>query len=293
MASNGFWILGKRVALVMALSMVSAAPAAWAHGQGGTTIGASKTLDICAARDGRWRYEGIIAVWNKGKEDTEGLAIVDTIQSKTKGKGDDDKEWIDRHAVPIALTTPVIPVETKKKSPTVFTYSHAAAPVPGVVRNVARVTITNHSGHAGQAFGKDAKSKYDGPLPPPACPEQLGCTRTPAQWVAPALAWPAPLDRDAPFLVFSEVWQSVLENQGPNPWYETAKQYAAAALNVANGALMPPSVETAFSGAEAALIQFSGKVFCSGNTCSDFSYITEVLATFNRGEYPGAPQPCQ
>ena len=48
----------------------------------GTTLAASKTLNICVKPDGSWQYSGEFSVWNSGAVLTQGFDALDCIQTK-------------------------------------------------------------------------------------------------------------------------------------------------------------------------------------------------------------------
>ena len=54
-------------------------------GQSGATLQAFKTIDICDLGNRKWRYSGVVSVWNEDLADTQGLKIVDCVQNKASG----------------------------------------------------------------------------------------------------------------------------------------------------------------------------------------------------------------
>lgn len=89
---------------------------------------------------------GTVCVENGGERPTEGLAILDVVQSK-QGSG----AYEDLVSSPVDVSSqPVLgPGETG-----CYPYEVLFDGTPGVqYRNTARVTITNHSGHLGTPFG--------------------------------------------------------------------------------------------------------------------------------------------
>jgi hypothetical protein len=115
------------------------------------------------------------------------------------------------------------------------------------IRNVANVTILNHSNYAGTPYGPSPKATWTGGVPPP-CVQPLpgGCTYTQGYWGnKPGVVWPAPYDRNATFYLSGQTWQQALDtsvnvSQG---YYQLAHQYIAAVLNEANGASVPSGVQ--------------------------------------------------
>jgi hypothetical protein len=129
---------------LLAAGHVSAGPS----GQSGTTLAAVKTVGICSLPSGDWRYFGEISVWNTGAIDTVGLVITDTIQNKLNGPS----TWVNRYTTttfdpPVTPPLTVIPAGTTLETATVFKYAIEGAPLlAGDIRNVAKLTITHHSG---------------------------------------------------------------------------------------------------------------------------------------------------
>lgn len=98
------------------------------------------------ARSSATGVRGNVCVTNGGSVATEGLAIIDVVQTRT-GSG----PYQDYATAPVdVLSKPVLaPGETY-----CYPYEVALAPQAGAqYRNTARVTITNHSGYLGQPFG--------------------------------------------------------------------------------------------------------------------------------------------
>lgn len=130
---------------------------------------------------------GNICVTNGGSRVTQDLELVDQVQYKM-GAG---------KFRPLAgATQTIIPGEQlepgKKKC---YPYQIEFTPIKGATyRNTARVTITNHSGHLGYAFGPSPKASFSLPSRPTivrtdakaslndvlSCPEDINCTRDPA-----------------------------------------------------------------------------------------------------------------
>ncbi len=74
--------LGLAALLVLVSASVQAAKPS---GQSGATLQAFKTIDICDLGNGKWRYLGVVSVWNEGSTDTQGLKIVDCVQNNVSG----------------------------------------------------------------------------------------------------------------------------------------------------------------------------------------------------------------
>jgi hypothetical protein len=153
------WIFTSRHLVVLLLVVVSLVllPSllAKAQGQAGTSLTASKTAEGQCGHVVR----GEITVTNTGERATEGLMIVDIVQYKN-GAG----QFQD--ALPtftIVLESDGIVLEPGETR--VFTYEiNCNLPElkeEGVLmRNVAHVTITNHSGHLWERFGPSPKADF-------------------------------------------------------------------------------------------------------------------------------------
>jgi hypothetical protein len=284
-------ILALALILVMGLtSVVLAKP-----GNNGTTLAGYKTIDICSLPDGNWRYSGEIAVWNEGAIDTVGLNITDFIEYKTGPK------WIKAYDMTV---TPYpfgeIPAGTTMETATIFDYTYDGAPLPGTIRNNVSITILNHSNFIGKLFGPNPKATYYGPIPPPPCEQDMGCTYTQGYWSRTTgqnpPVWPAPYSRDALFfLLLTDTWQQVLDtpvnvSQG---YYQLAHQYIAAVLNQANGAYVPQGVQDTLNLAYNWL-SANGPSACTGpGSCGTQKTWAGVLDTYNNGLYEGGPPHCE
>ncbi len=177
------------------VTLFASAPRATAQGQSGTTLTASKTATGHTVRTFSWgiaksatptgwslfsgdtgtseytvtvtktgfsdsgRVDGSVCVTNAGAVNTENLAIVDEVEYKT-GSGQYQtllERPVDTSAKPVLAAG-----ETY-----CYPYSITFTPVPGAnYRNTAHVTITNHSGHLGEAFGPAPKAGFSLPSQP-------------------------------------------------------------------------------------------------------------------------------
>lgn len=260
---------------------------ALAQGKNGTTLAAYKTIDICSVDTSTWRYSGIVAIWNEGAVPTEGLTILDRIQNKV------GTTWTDG---PVALSGPlgVIAPGTTQATAVTFPYSVESAALPGTVRNVASITITNHSGSLGTPKGPEPKATFVGEVKP--CPTPGGCTYTQGYWGSkPGVVWPSPYDRGATFYLSGQTWQQVMDtpvnvSQG---YYQLAHQYIAAVLNVANGAAVPTGVQTTLDLAEDWLSTHYPSACTGPGSCGQQKDWAAVLDKYNNGVYPGGPQHCE
>jgi hypothetical protein len=215
--------------------MAAISPAAMAQAQNGTTLAGYKTLDICVVGDdaGNWRYSGVIAVWNEGAIDTFGLKITDFVENKT------GKNWVKAFDVPITVTGE-IPAGTTRETAILFPYSVDSAPLAGTIRNNVSITILNHSGQLDKPFGPNPKATYTGTMPPPACVQECGCTRTIGYWGTHHEEWPTGFSPEDGFFNSGLTWGALLPptNAGSNNngYIQLARQYIGAVLNVAKGA---------------------------------------------------------
>lgn len=262
----------------------------------GTTLSATKTLDICVRTDGLWQYSGEILVWNSGAVNTQGFKIFDHLQTKVGSN-----PWVDQFSQTIGVGE-VIPAGTNELTATSFPYNFVGEPLTGDIRNVADVTITNHSGKLGIPFGPSPKATYTGSIPPSPCKDSCegtdpkSCTYTRGYWGSkPGIVWPAPYDRNAIFYYSGLTWQNVLTSPaGGNAYYILGPQFIAAKLNVANGAALPDGVKDVLTQAEA-WFNTSTNVpsTCSkGGTCGTQKAWAQTLDDYNNGIYPGGPPHC-
>jgi hypothetical protein len=179
--------------LVLALTVFSVLPAL-AEGQAGTTLSADKTAEGQLTRIWNWSIEksvtpqhwdlfvgdsgtsrytvtvtkegytdvvsvsGEVCVTNGGERTTENLTIYDHVQYKT-GSG----QYQDLPGASVTLT----PGELAPGEARCYDYEIEFEAVPGATyRNVATITITNHSGHLGEPFGPEPKADFSVPATP-------------------------------------------------------------------------------------------------------------------------------
>lgn len=274
-------------AAVFPLLLAAQAGPAQAQAKNGTTLAAYKVIDICQVDANYWRYSGYIAVWNEGAVATQGLAITDTIQNKP------GTIWQNAYNVPIVVAQQ-IPAGTTLATPTIFPYSAVLGPLSGTIRNVANVTITNHSGST-TPKGPETKATFTGTIKP--CVQTGGgCAYTQGYWGSkPDVVWPQPYSRSNIFYLSSLTWQQVLDqpvNTAPG-YYQLAHQFIAATLNVANGASVPDGVSTTLALAEEWL-NANGPSACAANgSCGMQRDWAEVLDQYNNGLYAGGPPHCE
>jgi hypothetical protein len=256
-------------------------------GQNGTTLAAYKTLDICSNPDGSWTYSGVISVWNEGAVDTAGCLINDRIESKTSGP-----VWTTAYTPLVNSNCNPIPAGTTEATALTFPYSVTGAPLAGSIRNVAKVTITNHSGQLGKNFGPEPKATWDGEVDP--CDAECGCTYTQGYWDnKPGVVWPAPYDRNDQFYGSGLTWQQIMgEPVGGNAYINLAHQYIAAVLNQANGACVPEGVADTIDLAETWFADALPSE-CGGSKCGTQTTWAGALDDYNNGEYPGGPAHCE
>jgi hypothetical protein len=252
-------------------------------------LSASKTIDICVQRNGQWRFSGVITVTNGGDKATEGLTITDWVEWKKDGP-----IWNTLCYGAVKGSPGEIPAgETRT-----FEYDCVEWP-PAVsnpaIRNQALVTITNHSGKLGQAFGPNPKASWEGGFPPPACPVDLGCTYTQGYWKNHSDNWPTDYQPSAWFYSSGQTWLEVLgtEPKGGNAYYILAHQYIAAVLNKANGAYVPAGIESILDSAASWFDSNSPSSCAVQGSCQTQKDWAAILDTYNRGEYPGGPPHCE
>ena len=282
------------VGAVMAVLSTSAyAQVVSGPAQNGTTLAASKTIEICSRADGQWEYSGEVSVWNSGVINTEGFKIVDTIQSKISGP-----TWTTRFTSDtVAPVGTVIPAGTTQLTALTFPYSFVGPALQGDIRNVAKVTITNHSGQLGKVFGPEPKATYLGPKPPAPCETPpTGCTNTRGYWDnKPNVVWPEPYSRQATFYYSGQTWQQVISSPaGGNNYYILGPQFIAAVLNVARGASAPSGVQTVINNAQT-WFNTSANTPASCSTpgsCGLQNTWAGILDDYNNGRYPGGPPHC-
>lgn len=259
---------------------------ALAAGKNGTTLAAYKTLDICRVDHDTWRYSGVIAVWNEGAVDTQGFTINDFIEHKV------GKKWVKAFDVFVNYQPREIPAGTTQETALTFPYRYDGAPLSGAIRNNAKLTILNHSGRLGQPFGPNPKATYSGPMPPPPCAPE-GCVYTQGYWKNHPDDWPSGYHPDDAFFSSGKTWLGVLETPaGGNAYYILAHQYIAAVLNKANGASVPPGVQTTLDLATAWFNSYGPGDCASGGSCGLQKDWAKVLDLYNNGQYPGGPPHC-
>jgi hypothetical protein len=273
-------------ALWLAAAIVCAGPAS-AQSKNGTTLAAFKTIDVCAVDTGIWRYSGVLAVYNEGVVATQGLVINDRIQNKT------DTTWIDG---PVALHSEgeIIPSGTTYATAIMFPYTTDSAALPGLIRNVATITIMNHSGSMGIPKGPEPKATFMGTVAP--CVGLItGCSYTQGYWGnKPGVVWPQPYDRASTFYLSAQTWQQVMDTpvNAATGYYQLAHQFIAATLNKANGAGVPAGVQSTLDLAEAWLAANPKEICVGGGTCGAQKTWAKILDTYNNGVYPGGPAHC-
>lgn len=263
----------------------------------GTTLAASKTLDIC--KDGAsFTYSGEISVWNEGAQDTQGLTIVDCIQNKESGS-----VWTKAYCSPDDFnTTPnpsTVQAGTTQATATVYKYSFTTTDelLPGDIRNSVEVEITNHSGHLGHSFGPNPKATWAGGEVQDCEAGPCGCTLTQGYWMNHA--WPAEgPDQTDPFYSTGLTWiQALTTPPAGNKFYNLSGQYIAAFLNQLNGACTPEGLFGPTGTFTQAKERFEGgfkPADCPlANSCGTENTWAGILDTYNNGTYPGGPAHCE
>jgi len=277
------------IAMIGALAVCMASAFAQKPGNNGTTVSAYKTLDVCKVDDSTWRYSGVISIWNQGALDTVGLQIDDWIQTKMPGG-----QYF--NFLKVASFTPALhEIPAGMATAATFKYSVEGAKLnPLYIRNVANITILNHSNYLGTPFGPSPKASWTGEEPA-ACEGNYGCTYTQGYWGSkPDVAWPSPYSRDAVFFLSGQTWQQVMDTpvNASQGYYQLAHQYIAAVLNVANGASAPAGVQAILDQA-ATWFTMNGPGACvAAGSCGAQKTWAGVLDEYNNGLYPGGPGHC-
>jgi hypothetical protein len=303
------WPLNILVVVALVATLALAGPAAAApSSKSGTTLAAVKTIDICEVTPATdttpatWRYSGEIALWNEGAIDTIGLAITDCIQNKT-GSGQFQDAYCTTTFDPVLHE---IVAGTTQLTASTFSYSIEAAALAGFIRNIARITILNHSGSVGTPKGPEPKDTWASEVKP--CPTECGCVYTQGYWGSkPGVVWPSPYDRNALFFLSGLTWQQILDGPvGGNGYFILAHQYIAAVLNKANGACVPDGVQGVLDEATAWLnanTQGTDKIgtgkdaipatgcYVAGS-CGTQKDWGALLDDYNNGVYEGGPLHC-
>jgi hypothetical protein len=279
------------VALFVVLGIVGllAGPAlAQKGGKNGTTLAASKTIDICTVNDTTWRYSGEASIWNQGAVATQGLTVQDCIQTKSDGE-----QFADVPALCVYLAVTEIPAGTTLETATVFPYVIDGAPVTGDIRNIARAKILNHSGALGTPTGPEPKATWTGGVPPP-CTVPGGCTYTIGYWGnKPGVEWPEPYHRTDLFYLSGQTWNDVINQPGGTGYYILAVQYIGALLNQANGAPVPAGVQAVLNDA-GAWFEVNAPAACAAKgSCGTQKTWGGILDTYNNGIYEGGPSHCE
>lgn len=289
--------LKSAIAFICALALFSAC--AWGQGASGSTLQASKTLNICLNTDGKYLYRGEVSVWNTGANAAEGLSITDCLQYKAAGQPGQPTDLTCLSN--IQGTTTTIPGLTQETNALTFPYSFTLASFDpaGTYRNSAQVNITNHSG--GQVAGPNPKYTWTGGTPP-ACQQSCGCTYTQGYWDnKPGVVWPAPYDRNALFFNSGLTWQQIMDASvaGGNAYVNLAHQYIAAVLNVARGACHSSDIDSYINLATGFFSGYTaGSSFCAsggpGANCSLQVTWAGILADYNQGTgaYANNPGHC-
>jgi hypothetical protein len=112
----------------------------------------------------------------------------------------------------------------------------------------------------------------------------LGCAYSQGYWKNHTEEWPAGFDPTSPFFASGTTWLGILQTPPKGSAYVIlAHQYVAAALNVADGAYMPPLVKTAFDAAAA---------YFAGGAGGNLTGWASTLDGFNNGLALGGPPHC-
>lgn len=255
-----------------------------------TTLSAEKTLDICIVDKYKWNYSGKIIVTNTGHYTTYGLALQDRIclghicpashqhivPSPASSSGGFTHD-------PNSSTINIAPGQIY-----VFKYFLVAPPldVSKEIKNEAKVTIKNYSGHHSSDFGPVVYKTWYGD--PPLCNAKQ-CTLTLGYWKNHLDAWPLPYQYTL-FFSSGVKWSDALQggrDQNSGYWI-LARAYIAARLNrSANGGTSP--VDWAINKATN-YFEHYGPDYCKANgSCGDWKDLADKLQKYNEGEINGFP----
>ncbi len=75
-------LLAALPAVVAILALAGSGSALSASPKAGSTLQASKTVDVCALDANTWRYSGVVSVWNEGSVNTQGLTIMTAFRTR-------------------------------------------------------------------------------------------------------------------------------------------------------------------------------------------------------------------
>lgn len=277
----------KAIVLLIAAASLSYGNLALAQ-RTGTTLAAYKTIDICSVDTSTWRYSGVVAVYNEGVVDTVGLIIDDVIQSKV------GTSWVDKYPA-LHLEGGVIPANGSYTEAIKFPYSVDRAALDGDIRNVASVSITNHSGSLGTPKGPQPKATYAGTVKPcVTTPASTGCVHSQGYWGnKPNVIWPVGFNRDDLFFLSGKTWQQIMDipPKGGNGYYVLAYQYIAAVLNSSSGASVPTGVQDTLT-LSSNWLSANIPGACTNSACGMQKDWGKVLETYNLGNYPNGPEHC-
>lgn len=278
------------MALLAGLAAVLLPSASLSQSRNGTTLAASKTLDICLQPNGSWRYSGVLSVWNEGKVPTVGFAVTDCIQNKPSGF-----QYVDQYCTNTFYPDLIeIPAGTTQPTALTFAYFFHEAPLPPDIRNIARTSILNHSGSMGTAKGPEPKASWFGEVL--ACDRTAGCVDPTPVWTNAATQWPVNYDRGAPFFNSGKTWQQIL-GLGPtaNGYYILAQQYIGTVLNIAgNGSAVPAGLQvTLTSSNNFFAVNSTAEVTCPNLlSCGLQRTWAGTLEKYNISTYPAGPEAC-
>lgn len=278
---------GIRYAFLIALVLAAPGAVFAAGGKSGTTLAASKTLDICVQTDGNWRVFGEVSVWNEGVVGTSGFTLTDCIQNKT------GTSFVDVSCV--SQTGPEIPAGTTLVTATIFPYTFTLAPLTGDVRNVAKAKILNHSGSLGTPTGPEPKATWTGGTPA-ACPASCLCALSFGYWRNHTDAWPVGFDPNAIFYNSGKTWLEVLNTPPPrgNKYYILAHQYIAMVLNTAAGTCVTPGVQPDLDAARDFFLASTPDTCSAAGSCGPQNTWAGVFDSYIHGGFvsEGGPLHC-
>jgi hypothetical protein len=263
----------------------------------GTSLLASKTAVltwVCENGEPRLHMVGTITITNSGAVATTGLVINDVVQWRDGTMND----WAQETTFNVA-TTQLAAGETRNYPYDVVVTSRDDA----TYRNAANITITNHSGNLGKAFGPSPKSSVSWFAAPTDLCGGGGCTLTRGYWGSHSYLGPAPTD--AAWLAFNGAgtnalfnntmvvntvtvpmdWATGFKQPANNYYFQVAAQYMSAWLNTNVGTAIGDAAVVAAMADAVELLSGSNTLTSSATATSGqtASQIVNTLTTFNEG----------
>ena len=161
------------------------------------------------------------------------------------------------------------------------------------VRNIARVTILNHSGFLGVPKGPEPKATWVGAVPE--CDRTAGCTDPVSWWANPATTWPSTQDRTFPFYNSGQSWGQAITSTSLNAYWILAREYAATVLNIdGHGSAVPAGLQIVLNRSNNFFaVNSTAEATCPGLlSCGEQRTWAQILKRYNTGDYPAGPPAC-